>query len=65
MGDCVSVSGAQQRAVNTYLKKTYDDIKVRAPKGKRKVYQDAAKVAGYDSFNQFVLDAIDEKMSRL
>lgn len=63
VGDLTSVSESQQRAVNKYLRNTYDDIKIRVPKGKRQIYRKAAKEAGYNFFNQFVIDAIEKKIS--
>lgn len=58
------VSEAQQKAVNKYLRNTFDDIKIRVPKGKREEYKQSAKQAGYESFNSFVIEAIDEKLER-
>lgn len=60
----MAVSEAQQRAVNKYLNNKYDDIKTRVPKGNREVYKGKVKELGYDSFNQFVIDAIEEKIDR-
>lgn len=56
------VSEAQQKAVNKYLRNNFDDIKIRVPKGKREEYKEAAKAAGYDSFNGFAIEAIEEKL---
>jgi predicted HicB family RNase H-like nuclease len=58
------VSEAQQKAVNKYLKNTFDDIKTRVPKGKREEYKTAAAALGYSSFNNFVIQAIEEKLER-
>lgn len=58
------VSEAQQKAVNKYLKNTFDDIKTRVPKGKREEYKTAASALGYSSFNNFVIQAIEEKLER-
>lgn len=58
------VSKAQQEAVNRYLAKTYDDIKLRAPKGAREGYKKAVASLGYTSFNAFMLQALDEKLVR-
>lgn len=46
-----------------YLEK-FDDIKVRVPEGKRDEFKSAAKKSG-SSLNQFIVDAIEEKISRL
>ena len=53
------VSEAQQKAVNKYLRNTFDDIKTRVPKGKREEYK-----TKYNSFNNFVIMAIEEKIER-
>lgn len=58
------VSEAQQRAVNKYLRNNFDDIKTRVPKGKREEYKLKSKELGYDSFNTFVVQAIEEKIER-
>ncbi len=58
------VSEAQQKAVNKYLRTTFDDIKTRVPKGKREEYKKAAAALGYESFNAFVIKAIEEKIER-
>ncbi len=54
----------QQKAVNKYLKNTFDDIKTRMPKGKREEYKEKAKRLGYESFNGFVIQAIEEKIEK-
>lgn len=64
VGDCMPVSEAQQKAVNKYLRNTFDDIKTRVPKGKREEYKTRAKELGYNSFNNFVVMAIEEKIER-
>lgn len=58
------VSEAQQKAINKYLRNTFDDIKTRVPKGKREEYKERALVLGYKSFNNFVVQAIEEKLER-
>lgn len=55
---------AQNKATQKYIKSAYDSIMLRVPKGKREEYKQAAKVAGYESFNSFVIEAIDEKLER-
>lgn len=60
----MSVSEAQQKAINKYLRNTFDDIKTRVPKGKREEYKERALVLGYKSFNNFVVQAIEEKLER-
>lgn len=59
-----TISKAQQRAVGKYMKNNYDDIKVRVPKGERgKIKWDIFSL-GYESVNQFIVDAIHEKIER-
>ncbi len=58
------VSKAQQDAVNRYLSKTFDDIKLRVPKGKREEYKNQAALLGYESFNAFMIQAMEEKIER-
>ena len=60
----MAVSKAQQEAVNRYISKTFDDIKIRVQKGEREKYRKLAFSLGYESFNAFVIDAIDEKIAR-
>lgn len=62
-GDYMPVSKANQRAVAKYMKANYDDIKVRTPKGKRKLIQEHAKSHG-ESANEFINRAINETMER-
>ncbi|MBR3561095.1 MAG: hypothetical protein IKN81_06185 [Oscillospiraceae bacterium] len=57
------ISKSQQRAVQAYNKKSYDDIRVRAKKGQRAVIQSHAEQMG-ESVNSFVLRAIDETIMR-
>lgn len=59
----MAISKANQRAVAKYVKKNYDDIKVRAPKGKRQIIQEYAEKRG-ESVNSFINRAIDEAMDR-
>lgn len=58
------VSEAQQRSINKYLRNNYDDIKTRVPKGMRDEYKNKVAALGYDSFNTFVIQAIEEKIAR-
>ena len=58
------ISKAQQRAVNKYNKKTYEAIHVNVKKGEREQIKDAILNMGYVSVNQFVIDAINEKIAR-
>lgn len=58
------VSEAQKKATMKYMKNNLDDIKTRVPKGKREEYKSAAAALGYTSFNNFVIQAIEEKLQR-
>lgn len=60
----MSVSKSQIEASKRYIAKTYDDIKIRVSKGMREEYQKKAIECGYASFNSFVIDAINEKISK-
>ena len=46
-----------------YNKKNYDRIEISVPKGKKAVIKEAAK-AGGQSVNEFISQAIDERMER-
>lgn len=55
---------AQKRATRKYNQKTYENILVRVKKGEREEYKDKILNMGYVSINQFILDAINEKIER-
>lgn len=57
------VSIAQKRAAEKYTKANYDEIKVRVPKGKKKIIQQYAMYVG-ESTTAFINRAIDERMER-
>ena len=59
----MTVSKAQQRAVNKYEKNNYDEVKLRMPKGKKDVIQAHAAQQG-ESVNAYINRAIDEAMQR-
>lgn len=56
------VSKAQMKATAKYEKANYDDIRLRVPKGKKKVIKDYAESKG-KSINGFVNEAIDKAMT--
>lgn len=60
----MAYSEAQKKATIKYMKNNLDDIKTRVPKGKREEYKEKARLLGYDSFNSFVVQAIEEKINR-
>lgn len=47
---------------NDFQKEKYDRIIVNVPKGEKQIIKDFAENAGYSSLNNFVVDAIREKM---
>lgn len=57
----MTVSKAQQKAVNKYVREKYDRINVNMPKGKKELIQEHASRQGM-SVNAFINLAIDEKM---
>ena len=57
------VSEARKRANEKYTKANYDEIKVRVPKGKKKIIQQYAMNVG-ESTTSFINRAIDERMER-
>ncbi len=59
----MTVSKAQQRAVNKYMKENYDEFKVRSPKGQKEIIQAHAEARG-ESVNAFINRAITETMER-
>ena len=59
----MAVSKAQMKATEKYIKKSYDEIKIRTPKGKKDIITAHAK-AQNKSLNSFVNEAIDIKMER-
>ena len=56
-------SKAQQKAVTKYMRKNYDEVKVRMNKGRKAVIQAHAEARG-ESVNGFIKRAIDETMER-
>lgn len=59
----MTVSKAQQRAVNKYMSANYDRINLTMPKGKKGIIQSHAEACG-ESVNGFVNRAIDSQMER-
>ena len=57
------VSKAQRKATDKYIKDTFDELKVRIPKGKKTTLQAHAADRG-ESLNGFVNRAIDETVER-
>ena len=63
-GDRMTVSKAQQKAVNKYMKENYDRVNLTLPKGDKEKIAIAAAAAG-QSVNAFINEAIKEKMEKL
>ncbi len=59
----MTVSKAQQKAVKEYMKKNYDELKVRVQKGQKEVIKAHAERKG-ESLNGFIKRAIDETIQR-
>ena len=59
----MAISKAQQRATANYVKKTYDRIEAKVPKGQKEVIQAHAEAQG-ESLNAFINRAITETMER-
>ncbi len=59
----MTVSKAQQKAVQKYVKDKYDRVVLTMPKGKKGPIQDHAEAQG-ESLNAFINRAIDETMER-
>lgn len=63
VGFKMAISKAAQKANAKYVKNNYDTIITRVPKGKKQVIKDFATSKG-KSLNEFVNEAIDEKMAQ-
>lgn len=58
----MAVSEAQKKASVKYLEKL-DEIRIRMPKGKKDDIKAAAAIAG-ESMNQYIINAVDQRMER-
>lgn len=56
-------SKAQQKAVNKYVKANYDLYQIKMPKGKKDDIKAAAAAVG-ESMNQYIINAVERRMSR-
>lgn len=56
-------SEKQNKWTQEYIKKAYDDIKVRVPKGKREEYKKLADQKG-KSLNQLIIELLDDYMTK-
>lgn len=59
----MTVTKAQIKATQKYVKNNYDSLIVRVPKGKKDIIAAHAQTQN-KSLNSFVNEAIDEKMDR-
>lgn len=59
----MTVSKAQQRAVNKYMKENYDRVNLTMPKGQKEIIKAFAERNG-ESLNAFIIRAITETMER-
>ena len=57
------ISEAQKRATMKYMKKKYDRLEIKVPKGHKKMIQDHAQRRG-KSINGFVNEAVNEQIER-
>lgn len=53
---------ASTRAKNKYNAKAYDQFLITVPAGQKEVINTAAKKQGYNSRNEFIVKAINEKI---
>lgn len=60
----MAYSEAQKRATAKYMKANLEDIKIRVKKGERDIYKSRIANLGYTSVNDFVIQAINEKLER-
>ena len=63
MSEESTVSKAQQRAVNKYVKANYDRVNVTFPKGRKEELKAHAQARG-ESVNAFINRAITETLER-
>ncbi len=59
----MAYSEAQNRANQKYLKKAYDQIAIRVPKGVREQWKKAADDSG-KSLAVFITEAVEEKIRK-
>lgn len=54
---------AQKAASQKYLGEKTDSIQIRAPKGTKERWREAAMAAG-TSLNRYIMDAVEEKIEK-
>lgn len=52
-------SEAHNKATQRYIKKAYDEVKIRMPKGKKDEIKAFVEECNYPSMNQFIIDAVE------
>lgn len=57
-------SEAKIKANNKWNKNNYEQINLAVPKGSKEYYKSEALKQGYKSLNQFIKDAIQEKIKK-
>ena len=57
----MAISEAQNKAVAKYNAKSYDEIKLRVPKGKKDIIQGVAEQQG-KSVNGYIKEAVENKI---
>jgi len=57
------ISEAQKRAADKYIKNTFDELKIRVPKGKKESIKDFAAQNG-ETLNAYINRLIREDMQR-
>lgn len=59
----LALDDKKRESNNKYLKQL-EDIKIRVPKGYRKIIQDLAKEEGYDGVNPFVINLVNNVLRK-
>ena len=54
---------AQKKASMKYLKEKTDSIQIRTQKGTKEIWKAAASAVG-ESVNQYIINAVDQRMER-
>lgn len=54
----------QTKYINTYIKDTYDTVKVQFPKGYKEKLKQRAKESGYDSMSGYIKALVDADMNK-
>ena len=60
----MAYSKAQNKATQKYQKENYERINLAVSKGTKEYYRQEATKQGYTSLNEFIKEAIKEKIER-